>query len=506
MTASGALGVVDGGVVDGGVADGGVVDVGVVDGKTETDGAASVNGSVVADGQAVEPNVSAGTPSIAATVTRERDGVVRYDLRFDRPAGADRAWLVVRGSARVVDTDGFERVATGNVTRLRWTDGASARAALVVPVNASGDASETATSRDWTFARVPYVEFQWRDGERVHRVRPLAERRDVLPAESGAFGDRYAVVGEYETVTRSTPGGRIDLIVPAGAISEGKAGRVADALARAARDLDVGDADERVLAFAAPGSVRWGGESVPARDEFWVNSRARLDSAEAVWLHEYVHTRQSFVLDPEMAWFREASAEYYAARLSREQGRIDRAAMAGHLDGAPSDATLTDPQSWTSPNVPQRKGGRALAVLDRRIRDRTYGHRSLEDVFRRLNRHDGVVTYAVFEQAVAEVTGERDDAWLDRHVNGSAPVADQYGPDARPLAAGLLASLGGGDTAASPTATAGLLSAVRGEGVAFFSVATGFSVVAALPLYGLLQWVQRREPDLGGLVDGAETP
>lgn len=451
-------------------------------------GAAAGTGSEGAVGQTGGEGAAAGAsaataPTEAVTVTRVGDGV-RYDLRFARPGGADRAWLVVRGSARVVEAPGFERVAESDLTRLRWTGGESAAVSVVVPAGV-GDPDETATTEAWAFTRTPFVELQWVADGAVERVWPLAERRGNVPADAGAVGDRYALVGASDTVTRPTPAGRIDLVVPAGAMDDAEAERVADALARAARDLDVGDRGDAVLAFAAPDSVRWGGESVPAYDEFWANAGSGLDTPEAVWLHEYVHTRQSFRVAPDMRWVREAGAEYYAARLARQQGLVDREAVETHLDGAPSTATLTDPDSWASEAVPQRKGARAMAVLDRRIREQTYGHRSLADVFRRLNRHDGVVTYAVFEQTVAEVTGEPDDRWLDRHVNGSAPVADQYGPDARPLAASLLGHLGvdGAD---------GVHAAVRGEGAAFFVVATGFSLVVALPLYGVLRRQERR--------------
>ncbi|ELZ20205.1 hypothetical protein C475_20567 [Halosimplex carlsbadense 2-9-1] len=461
----------------------------------------SAGDGVAVDRSSGDERAADAVPTEAVSVTRADEGI-RYDLRFSRPAGADRAWLVVRGSARVVETAGFERVTGSDLTRLRWTGEGSASASVVVRPNAS-DPAETATTEAWTFTRTPFVELQWVADGSVHQVWPLAERPGNVSAEVGAFG-RYALVGATETLTRATPAGRVDLVVPAGAMADAKGERVADALARAARDLDVGDRDDATLAFAAPPSVRWGGESVPARDEFWVNADSRLDTAEAVWLHEYVHTRQSFRLAPEMRWFREASAEYYAAQLAHEQGLIDRSAVEAHLDGDPSTVTLTDSATWAGDDVPQREGARTLAVLDRRIRERTYGQRSLEDVFRRLNRHDGVVTYAAFEQTVAEVTGEPDDAWLGRHVNGSAPVADQYGPDARPLAVALLDRLGvDGAATGSTTGAGGVLTAVRGDGAAFFIVATGFSGVAAIPLYGALRRRERRERATGTALSGS---
>ncbi|WP_436926457.1 hypothetical protein [Halosimplex amylolyticum] len=437
----------------------------------------------------------AAGPETEVTVRRTAGGAVAYDVRVTDRTDSDRLWIVLRGPATVLSAPGFDRTTDDGTTRLVWTGESSEEIALTVAVpDAATAGDERAATADWAFGPVPFVELQWAADGSVGRSWPLAERRAPDAGTAAVLGDRYAVVGESDTTRRTTPNGRIDLVVPSGVMSDARADRVADALVQAERNLDVGDRGDDVLAFAAPESVRWGGESVPVRDEFWVNAGSRLDDAEAVWLHEYVHTRQSFVLADDMAWFREASAEYYAASLAREQGLVDRAAMERHLDGDPSTATLTDPDSWAGETVPQRKGGRALAVLDRRIRERTYGHRSLDDVFRRLNRHDGVVTYAVFAQAVAEVTGEPHDDWLDRHVNGSAPVADQYGPDARPLGAALLGGFGLGDAPTEPGVGAGgIFATVRGAGVAFFSIATGFSVVAAVPLYGALRRLQRRE-------------
>ncbi|WP_459192758.1 hypothetical protein [Halosimplex sp. J119] len=441
-------------------------------------------------------------PTTNVTVRRTEERAVEYTLRVtDRPESG-RLWVVLRGPATVQSSSGFDRASSSKVTRLVANRSAADESALTVKISANGTASdETIVADDWTFGTVPFVELQWTHGGSVERSWPLTERRAPDAGSPASLGHRYAVVGDHDLTHRSTPNGGIDLVVPSGAMDGTRTDRVADSLARASRDLDVGDRGDDVLAFAAPDSIRWGGESVPAHDELWVNAGSRLDDPEAVWLHEYVHTRQSFRLAENMTWFREASAEYYAAALAREQGLIDSAAMERHLDGAPSSATLTDPDSWGSDAVPQRKGGRALAVLDRRIREQTYGHRSLEDVFRRLNRHDGVVTYAAFAQTVAEVTGEPDDDWLDNHVNGSAPVAEQYGPDARPLGASLLAGFGLGETTESgfgETTEAGMESggasaALRGTGEVFFAISTVFSVLAGIPLYGALRWLQRHE-------------
>ena len=445
-----------------------------------------------------QASAEAAGPETTISVARTDDGTVEYTLDLSNLGTSNRLWLVLRGPVTVVSADGFERTTRDGVTRLSLVEDRSSASVTLASARDPATSDDVAVSDAWTFTRTPFVELQWVSDGDFERSWPLAERTSPDSGEPAVLGARYAVVGDFQTVRRSTPTGTIDLVVPEGVMSEAQTQRVGDALVRAARDLDVGDRTDAMLAFAAPSSVRWGGESVPVRDEFWVNSESKLASPEAVWLHEYVHTRQSFRLAPDMQWFREASAEYYAAQVSHEQGLVDERAMERHLDGPPASATLTDPDSWSGQHVPQRKGARVLALLDQRIREATYGQRSLDAVFRRLNRHEGVVTYDVFAQAVAEVTGVPNQAWLDRHVDGSAPVDAQYGPDARPLGAAVLASFGVGD-ALTPSMTAGAsgsptgaFGGLHGAGTAFFLIAIGFSVVASVPLYGALRRREQR--------------
>ena len=413
---------------------------------------------------------------VDATVTRDGE-TVRYELAFSPGSDLDNVWVVVSG-ASIVESEGFERVGSDRRTRLKWTGSERARLVLAVRAPREGAADGPASGREsvateaWTFASVPFVEVQRVSDGAIERSWPLTERGGALADAEGVFGDRYALVGSADVVSRSVAGQRVDVVVPAGTTPGEDPAAVADALVEAAWRLDVGGHDEAVRTYAVPG-VRRGGESVPARDEFWVRADSRLDDPENVWLHEYVHTRQSFRLATDMRWFREASAEYYAARLSYEGGYVDRAAFREHLAGGPSRATLTDPDTWADRPVPHDKGARVLAVLDAKIRTETDGHRSLQDVFRRLNRYDGAVTYADFVRAVNGVAGTPMDAWLDRHVDGAEPVADQY-HDGQPLGGNL-----GGVTEPSPAR-------------AFLLVSARLSFVAAAPLYRHLRRRERR--------------
>ncbi|AQL41372.1 hypothetical protein BV210_00975 [Halorientalis sp. IM1011] len=424
-----------------------------------------------------------GGPPVTATVERVgATGALDYELAFDDLSTYDRVSVVVGRDATVTATDGMSATVRDGRTWLRPEDGDEATVRVRTTVSAtdrSGSDGEFFAAEGWLLGRVPLVELRWAaDDGRIDRRRLLGNVRGR--SASVTAGDRYALVGEHHQTTVTAAGGEIRIVRPVNTELGPDATDLTAALADAADRLDVGDRGDDVLLFALGSPVRRGGESFPVDDEGWINADTRLDDPNSVWLHEYVHTRQDFRLAADMRWFREASAEYYAARLAHEQGRIDRAAMEAHLDGEPKAAALTDPGSWDDPHVPYTKGARVLALVDRNIRLSTDGKRSLEDVFRRLNTHDGLVTYADFKDAVAAVTGHRMDGWLDRYVDGTTPVAGFYpgGPARTGLLGGLWA----------------LLSDAGPAGV-FLVLSVLLSGVGSVPLYRYLDGLAEEDAD-----------
>ena len=190
---------------------------------------------------------------------------------------------------------------------------------------------------------------------------------------------------------------------------------------------------ESVLAFVLPDPIRRGGFASSRTDEFWVHEDAALSSPSNLWVHEYVHTRQSFSLGTGMQWFREASAGYFAANASLRHDRIERTTVARAFTGKEfGNATLSNPATWSSHEVPYYRGPLVLWALDREIRSVTDGERDLRDVFERTNGHEGNVTYADFKHLVADVAGQSMDAWLDRYVTTTErPDVDELGVDGR---------------------------------------------------------------------------
>jgi hypothetical protein len=150
------------------------------------------------------------------------------------------------------------------------------------------------------------------------------------PAQKGYLGSRFAYVGEYETKSIQVGCQEITLVIPEDTDLIEPPAQILDALNETAYRLSVGRAYEQVRIFAYPGSVgevegfvRGTEYSVDAGPEIIIQENASLGGPiEFTWRHEYVHTRQSFRLTPELEWFREASANYYAYRTALDTETI----------------------------------------------------------------------------------------------------------------------------------------------------------------------------------------
>jgi len=395
-------------------------------------------GVAAADGHASQRPAE---PSVSVDATRDGSEVV-YDIRVDDLAAIEQLTVSVGRHVEVAAIEGGDAVNTTGRTQIQWFGADRLRVVVRADAASIDDSAGTDffVTDEWVLGPVPFVELRWwaEDGG-IHRERPLREGAGYLAStDDGIYGDRYALVGPHESISHRAHGQQFRIVTPAGTEIGPDVTAVQSSLASASRRLQVGDRDDSVLLFGLPEGVRSGGESVPARDEAWVRADSAVNDPNNVWVHEYVHTRQDFELTSEMRWFREASAEYYAARLTYDQGRISRQAMLDHLAGPDKPESLTDPAAWSDGRLPYTKGARVLAVLDRNIRQSTDGRQSLADVFRLMNQRDDRVSYATFRDLVAAVAGHRMDAWLDRYVAGDHAAPSVHGPPARTSTAGFL--------------------------------------------------------------------
>jgi len=384
-------------------------------------------------------------PAVVQTVTYRQapneSGTIHATHRYRVRGNVSTIIVYDYDDATVVNSRGFDRRESG-----RWAwDGETAAPTL------QWETSVNRTSRhfeglrwvdvgNWTLAN-PRTDFVVRDADHEEWVyswqdTPRIDQRSRVAADADGFaGPAVVYLGPFETTVRNATDQRFRLIRPESARLREHPDRIMTTLASAAQQLRVGARDETVNVFVGPDPLRYGGTTASGIDgvqDVWVSARADAGSPPSTWIHEYVHTRQSFVLGDEMTWFREASASYYAAVCAIRTPVTERTAYRQFLETLRQDhganATLSDRSSWSNTYVPYAKGTRVLAALDARIRTRTNGTRTLQTVFRRLNEHDGVVTYDVFATVVGNVTGESQRAWLDDHVRDGREVSPPESP------------------------------------------------------------------------------
>ncbi|WP_259517630.1 hypothetical protein [Halanaeroarchaeum sp. HSR-CO] len=154
--------------------------------------------------------------------------------------------------------------------------------------------------------------------------------------------------------------------------------------------------------------MMYGDSGYIAQTAFWDGT------VGSVWIHEYVHSQRSFALAPEMRWFSEASATYYSYRVMEEQydpvtdEDVRERLM---LEDTYPETTLSNPAEWTGTRANYHRGAKLLYVVDAEVRAGSDGERTLVDVYRAMNRHDGPITVADFVRIV-EATAGNDEQWL----------------------------------------------------------------------------------------------
>ncbi len=299
----------------------------------------------------------------------------------------------------------------------------------------NGDGYYFVETGSWGLVSVPQMGLQWtRIGEQE-----VPTERTVRVDGPGTTGGDLAYFGDFVEHTRTAYGEQFRLVVPTAASLEESPTEILDSLEDASGSLDIGGRNTVVFIVAAPtGDVAWAANGVQhGTADTWVTDDARLDQPRNVWLHEYVHTRQTFVRSPgdttpETRWLIEAQAEYEATLLSLEQERIDVEAFQAFLrDGERSpqaDTTLADPNTWVDHRTPYTKGPLVFGTLDGALRLETDGERTMRDVLRELNRQDEPITESAFLSAVEDAGGQAVREQAERYTQ-TAAVPETWSAD-----------------------------------------------------------------------------
>ena len=367
----------------------------------------------------------------------DRPGEVQVTVEADAPDSVSAVTLRPPEDASVVNADGYQRTDDGWI----WERSAAPETATltyVVTVNRTEDGTLEATSTgEWALFNWRNADTRWSYSRAADAPEPAVVERGEATGE-GVVGPGYAYLGPYETETRAVDGETIRLVVPETADMAASPVTVADALARASNSLRVGARNNRLTVFVAPRPIEAAGRlsraEINGRQDAYVGADRRLDTPDNSWFHEYVHSRQSYEASPGMAWFGDATTEYYGAWLAYDGGHVSEAAFYDYVrTDKEGDAVLRE--SADGDLATYFKGMRVLAALDAELRAVTGGDQTLQSVFRCVNSNEGTITYATFVALVEEVAGENRDEWLATYVGTDAlPPVPYYISEQTPTA------------------------------------------------------------------------
>lgn len=237
----------------------------------------------------------------------------------------------------------------------------------------------------------------------------------------GRYRSGEVIVGSYTTYTEVADNKQFTLFVPDRVEMSASPNKVIEALAAVDRTIQ-GDPHRDASLFVKEGSgiIEAGGAKSSTA---FVLSKSSL----SIYIHEFVHVNEEGLFDKDMAWFTEASAEYYEQYFSvgDDKLRLDRMKILERTDPDAqwprsdyhNDSILAEPNTWES-KTNYEKGARLLFALDAKLRGETDGEATIHDIMYRINQRDGygAVGYTDFRNIVVELTDEETASWLDPYV------------------------------------------------------------------------------------------
>ena len=235
----------------------------------------------------------------------------------------------------------------------------------------------------------------------------------------------WALVGDLAASSVPVDGGGVTVVAPAGMEIDPhrKAGFLAAFLSPYTLDPD---ATDWVTIAVAPDSLPSAGRMYG--DTGYVTQHAFWDGqAGSVWIHEFIHARQEFALDPDLRWFTEASATYLTYRAMEEQyDGVTETDVRDRLAGttAHPHASLANHSAGAASRIDYERGTRLLYAVDAEIRAGSDGTHTLFDVFRAMNQREGAVSIDEFVRIVERHAG-RDAEWVGRAIREGGDLDDR---------------------------------------------------------------------------------
>lgn len=192
--------------------------------------------------------------------------------------------------------------------------------------------------------------------------------------EEAVIGQQTVYFGDYTMTTVSNGCHRIQLVVPRAVHLNRNQTAILDSLLYTDRHLG-GQRYDEVTIFVSP--ERLDSYEGVARESDIVISGPRVaeyGSRTHIWLHEYVHTRQTYSPESDFAWWTEASANYLSIRMGLRSGYLQprqyNEILSEYGENETDDAVLANASTWQNFST-YKRGVLALARLDATLRTDT---------------------------------------------------------------------------------------------------------------------------------------
>jgi predicted metalloprotease with PDZ domain len=153
--------------------------------------------------------------------------------------------------------------------------------------------------------------------------------------------------------------------------------------------------------------------SAPRESEF--------DGRSHIWLHEYVHTRQSYSPEGDFAWWTEASANYLSIRMGLRSGYLSpeqyNTVLSSYGENETGHTVLANTSTWHNWST-YKRGVLALSRLDATLRNDTNGSETIASVFNATERTQPQ-SHSKFMMLLENQTGNQYDEWSDGYIRGT---------------------------------------------------------------------------------------
>ncbi|ERH12156.1 MAG: hypothetical protein J07HB67_01169, partial [halophilic archaeon J07HB67] len=242
---------------------------------------------------------------VTLSLTPDEPGRVRVVYRYEFPSYLTSFRVRLGPRTELSTTDGFARENGSFV----W-DTATSRPTITVDYRANRTTTDTGPERAtaetglvfadtgaWALVGLPRYSADWRYPS--DEPAPTLRQR-VRTDGPGVAGTDVVFLGGHTVYERTAHGQQFRLVVPEAASLRPTPTAVLNATSAASDTLRVGDRDERVTVFAAPTGPEWAVRGLQTGEtDAWVRADEPVTTPNNVWLHEYVHTRQSYTTTDE---------------------------------------------------------------------------------------------------------------------------------------------------------------------------------------------------------------